>query len=1834
MPAEKFAESAKRAIVGLGALLVFMACLGLVFGGHFPGMPPIAGLFAAVALALAQASLTGRRAKLAEFVIDAAVITAITAARDPAMAVWQIPVHWGELLQLSTPGTAIAGWLYFVGSLAVLARENRHLAWYESLSLLLAPILFNLLLMLGAAPLLHQLGGWASAHMLSGQGAVTAGRMLVLFAFVELLVGALGFSITGHPSRDKRLHLVLGVSSILAALSAHFAAAPQLLGHAPWLAQAAVAVVGAALAQSGLWAIVYVATGLAIEAVSDRPPTYAAARLHWKKGFVKGAVFGALFAALVLLWGLLLAFAPHLPTGLAIRAAVAPFAGALVFPFLATLVASADETPPFFGRLAAAYRSPTLHLRGAICGFGVFLALVLDLPKRDGLTRFAVAFAIGGLAYGGVDLIADAVGILKRQRHKFARWRIYPLGFVLGGFVGGALGWYFDHPQIAVVAAKFRAYADLSYAVSGRPTEHYVIYALFSKWGVIDLGHVNGGIKLFFTESLSGVINWSLAAPLFGINFVVLAALIERSLRPLRELLSREGIDGLIVQTVRVLRWGLWMAPVIFTFLKLSPNPTWYNQDGAIRSIAATMNDILLPAHDFRAWSLVVFTGLLAYDWLRILIWFDHMGLRVATLVNLTFVGGDKVDEAAARLAGHAAPTHFMPEGIRRFATWMPLLIPFYIPRGAEWDKAWNGAEKLRNMPMPSQITGLLGAYMMAGLWAVSVGVLIARHWTRLRSPPEARMPGVPRALNEGRRRFNLSNGTLGMQLRADGRGYRHIYETARPGPPIDLTPRPTDALQARGLFFYIRDLDTDFVFSLGYEPCHLAAPDYSVDEIRPGTLKIVNRFAGIQAEAVIRLAESDCVELWTVRLVNLADHPRRLTLTSFQEIALAEFPAYVRDGDFFALHVATWFVGPLNAIFARNRLLRDGVGNWAARRMSREIFFHCVRLPDRDASFAGYEDSRIRFLGAGDIRRPQGVEAGRPRDPDDQGLLYSFDPAASLTIGIDLAAGAECALVFVNGYAGDEHRAARLAAKYIGCPAPAEPALSAIWRKIRSLEMAPPPSGGWPFAFSPNGNELTLTQATPRPWAHVLANPLGYGAIVANDGEIHSFAGNERQNGLTPYTFQSVPSTLPGQIIYVVDVDRDDIFCAGFVPLRRHDMRYEVVYEKGVATFRSFGSDTEIELTLFVPPDRPADVRRLILRNKAEKKRRFRIVPYFDLALAETTFESQGRIETATEAESNMLLFTNPANNFYKGWGFAATSLDITHIETIRARFIGASGRDLTRPVMAETGVSDPRAGDDGRRVAACSGSIDIEAGGEAEVAIVFGQAPSRAQAVTMARTLREPAQARSALAETRDYWASHGPAIEIESNHPHFDRLVNHWLHYQAVACRLYARGGPNQRSGAYGFRDQLQDVLPLFFSDSVFARKQILLHASQQFLEGDVLKWWHQTPDGRTGLGQRSRASDPHLWLPYVTTRYIAATGDESILTARTAYLVGPRVPNDTDSLTFVPRTSRQDGDLYEHCRLALDHTLDRFGAHGLPLFGTGDWNDGIDLVGFAGCGESVWMGFFLHGLLRDFAPIIAARESHVKAGRYLDRAERLKAALEKAWVGDHYIIGYADSGAVLDRYGTMTAAWPILAGAVGAARGRAALEAGLSRLEKSDRVLLFDRPFDEESSPFPGRIADYPPGLRENGGQYSHGASWTVDAYVRLAELAREKDYDQLAAEHLTRAFALWKKISPLGKLDPEKLAIYGLAPHQQAADISDGLGHAGRGGWSWYTGAAARMLSAAYAIFGLRMEAGEIVVPDDIFVPKGDLVVKSLRVRGKVYSAQGSLTAPGAEIETG
>ncbi len=1796
------------------ATLALVVAAGAGFAAPLPASAFAAALFGAAGLAVLHIAATGRRPAPMESLFDVVIIGFLAAMRDDRLAIWQIPTQWHDLLGLTPAGFAVVCLFYFLASIHVELRARRHLSWRESLAILLTPILFNLVLSLKTAALMREIGYAATLHMASNSICIALGRILALVVLIETMVGLFGLIIMGRVARTPRLHALLVGTAVLAALTPIIANLPQAMpGFGS--TQILVAVAAAALAQAGLWCLTFVLTGVAMDALRGAPPTFIKAYFHAKDGFLKGAIYGGTFMFLLLVAALTLRQPGF--TGLVSQQPflVAAVGGMLLYPLIQTLVASADGTPPFFGRLAVSYRSPRAYWRGLVAGLGVALAFASNLSHEDGGMRFLAAFVIGALAYGGVDFFYDLAMLVTRRRKVLEGWQPYVLGLALGGFVAGALGWYFDAPQIDVVVAKFWAYTDLSYSAAGRPVNDFTVYPWFSKWGMLNLGQVGGGVRLFFDESLSGVINWSIAAPLFGINFFVLEAAFRRSLSPLKRLASGEGFIGLVEQTVRVLRWGLWMAPIINSFLRQSPVPSWYNQDGAVRTIAATTMNIVETPTDFRSWSLSIFTGLLAYDWLRVLIWFDHMGLRVATLVNLTFVGGDRADEAAARFVGHSARARFIPEGIRRFATWTPLLIPFYIPRGAAWDTAWTGAERLRaaDVPFPLPVLQLIGFYAGAGLVAGLVASLIVRHWGHRGAAIAPALPFVPEAVLQPRGQFELSSGFMRLTLQPDGRGFTQIEGMVRGGQGVDITRRLTDPLQLRGPFFYLRDMAHQAAWSLGFEPMQIASVDYAASQPKPNLIKLSNRTQGIDAEAEVSLSDDAPVAIWRLRLTDWSGHARHLRLTSYRELALHEPGSYVRDPDFNAMHVQTWFVKPLNAIFGRNRLLHDH----RTGRMSQEIFFHAAFVQSGNGRLSGYEDSRTRFIGSGTVRDPDGLGAGNPRDPDDQGSLYTFDPAASLTLDIALEAHGTCELIFIDGHAASESAAAALIADQFGLAPLADQELTALLARPRAPDMPRKAHDAWPFAFSDAGKALHLTPKTPRPWAHLLANHHGHGAVVSNEGEIHSFAGNERQNALTPYNLESVPVSIPGQLIYVVDLETNEADTAGFVPFRRADARYEVTYDLGTAQFRCLRDAVELELTVFTPPEEKAGIRLLTLRNPTGHAKRFRIVPYFEIVLDENSLASRGQIQTERDEETGTLLFSNPTNDFRKGWAFAATSLLNPATEVMRPRFIGGTGRDLTNPIMVETGKPDASCRTDGTRVAAFAGVVEVPAQSAIDIVVVLGQVETRDEACRTAMRLKDVAVAQFALQLTRDTWAKRAGKIHIETNQPEFDRLVNYWLPYQILTSRLWGRTGPNQRGGAFGFRDQLQDVLPLVFSDPALVRRQIVLHAGQQFPEGDVFKWWHEAPNGETGLGQRTRASDPHLWLPYVLTRYIDATGDYGVLDEKLAYLDGPTIPDGVIDLVFAARPSLEVGTVYDHCRRAIDYALTRFGSHGLPLIGTGDWNDSIDVAGLHGKGESVWLGFFLHDVLAGFVELVRMREGEKAAANIHEVMKELKGSLDSVWFGDRYPLAFDDYGNCFDVASAMTAAWPILSGAAGFERGRRALEEALQHLEKDDRILLVTPPFDEHSAPYPGRVVEYPPGVRENGGQYSHGVSWVVDAYIKLAEKAKA-DGEAVLAEKLTaRAFACWVKISPMGKTDGEKLAVYGLAPHQQPADIYDGPGYEGRGGWSWYTGSAARMLSAAYAILGIEMKNGEITVKDDLFAPKGSLQVKSISIDGRV-----------------
>jgi cyclic beta-1,2-glucan synthetase len=1779
------------------------ALLGLGFYAAVAALEPVLAALAGVAgLTLLRWARAERPYSAALIAIDAAAFAIFAIQRNDSIGFWQLPGPWADVWRFDPAGATIALIVYAGGSIMALIGGFRGLRIIEALSLIAVPFLFNLLMAIGADWHMAELGAMVTAHAnLPFAAQVAIGRALALWFVGAAMLTIISLVSVNRLPSSARTHGLFALCGAAAAVTPLIANAAQMVGQ-PLLA-IFFSSLCAAFAQGGLWAIVYLFTGITLDWLGGRPPRFETVWEHWRTGFVKGAIYGALFMTFILVAALVLQ-APGAATILD-RAALltGPVGGALAFPLAQTIMGSADGTAPFFGRLRRAYGDPRGPARGIVAGLGLALAYRDGLAAYDGGVRFLAMAAVGALCYGGVDLIFDAWSVIAGERRKLQSWRLYALGLLLGGVVAGALGWYFDAAQLEVVIAKFWAYADVNYRLDGRRLGDFTTYPIFNKYGMINLGEVAGGVRLFWAESVAGVINWSLAAPLFSINYVLLDAALQRSLRPIKTLLSPSGVEGLVEQGVRVLRWGLWMAPIINSFLRQSPAPTWYNQDGAIRSGVAIATGATRSPGDFRQFSLTLFLGLLAYDWLRVLIWFDHMGLRVATLVNLSFLGGDRADEAAARFIGHHGRTRAIPDGIRRFGTWAPLLIPFYIPRGGEWDKAWTGAETLARggAPMPDAVRTLGFAYG-AAIGAMAAAGVAAVVKERSKSGPAAPwLEGAPLELGRRPDRFAFNNGAVGVEIQRDGRGAAFVIGAERGAGPIDLFRRPLDPLHARGHFFYVSEAG-EATWSIGFEPARRAG-DYRIEEPGFNRLAIVNGLNGIEARMEIAPDSRGAVLSWRVRLENRSDRPRQLRLTSFCEIAQAETGAYAKDLDFAGMHVETMFVRPLNAILARNRLLRS------ARAGRGEAAFFAVK-PGPGTELVGYEDSRIRFIGEGSLQRPTGCEPWRWRKLDDEGKVWTFDPAASFTLEATIAPGAAAEAEFIVGRSDNAVWASELIAGRLGLAALPEPDLQTRLYETRSVEPSPALHSRWPFAFSADGKRLSLGHRTPRPWAHVMANELGMATMVSNDGEIFSAFGNARQNGLSAFRFDSVTVVQPGQIVYLRDLDSGETGAAGFTPFQAEDGTCEAVYEPGVATFVSTRGDLTIDHVVFVPPDYPGDMRLLTLRNRGARPKRLRVAPFFDLALEDSPNASVDKIRDETVGST--LLFQNPNNDFERGFAFAATSLRDPATETIRARFFGGPGRNILTPAMVETGASNGAARDDGRRVAAFCGEITLPPGGEAKIAIVFGQASSRAEALAAAARVGV-VEAESELAATRASWAERLSRVEVRTNRPDFDRLVNTWLPYQLYASRLFGRVGPNQLGGATGYRDQLQDVLPLTLIEPRLTRAQIVLHASQQFREGDVLKWWHRAPGGGTGLGQRTKAADPHLWLPYVLARYVRQSGDRTVLDETTPFLEAEAVPANEDTWIVIPRVSRESATVYEHARLAIDFTLKHLGANSLPLLRAGDWNDGIDALGRRDIGTSVWMGFFLFNVLDGFVSLARLKGDEAFAVRCEAALAAQRDALEVGWRGDHYLLDFADDGREVDVRNAMTTGWAAYSGACDDERALAAIEGGLKGIERPNRVLLLETPFYEHSQPYPGRIADYPPGVRENGAQYSHGATWIVDGFIRLALSARARGDDKLAARLGARAFEIFEKISPMKKTDPESLANYGLIPIQQPADIYEGWGHGGRGGWSWYSGSAARMLSAAYALIGIEQENGRIAARADLFEAKGELEVQSLRV---------------------
>jgi cyclic beta-1,2-glucan synthetase len=713
------------------------------------------------------------------------------------------------------------------------------------------------------------------------------------------------------------------------------------------------------------------------------------------------------------------------------------------------------------------------------------------------------------------------------------------------------------------------------------------------------------------------------------------------------------------------------------------------------------------------------------------------------------------------------------------------------------------------------------------------------------------------------------------------------------------------------------------------------------------------------------------------------------------------------------------------------------------------------------------------------------------------------------------------------------------------------------------------PPVEGLAFfngtgGFTADGREYVITGTPPAPWANVIANP-AVGCVATDTGAGCTWAGNSQANRLTPWANDPV-SDPPAEVVYVRDEETGHFW----TPTPRPAGAAAGVYHgPGYTSYAADRDGLTAELTVFVPAADPVKLLRLRVTNRGGRARKLSAAFFAEWVLGTAREQTAGSVVTEVDPGSGALFARCPFGGDGAAVAFADTSLRPRTLTGDRLEFLGRNRTPRDPAALRRVGLSD-HTGPGLDPCAALSGRFEVAPGGAAEVVFVIGQAADAAAATRLAVRYRDPAAAAAALQEVIAGWDRRLSAVRVRTPDPRFDVLVNRWLPYQVLACRLWGRTAVYQSGGAYGFRDQLQDVMALLYAEPGEARAQLLRAAARQFPEGDVQHWWHP-PSGR---GVRTRFSDDFLWLPYAVARYVAVTGDAAVLDEEVPFVRGPALEPHQQEEYFLPTASDDTATLYNHCLRALGNGW-KLGPHGLPLMGGGDWNDGMNLVGAGGVGESVWVGWFQVLVRREFAAVAAAHGDGDTADRLRAEADQLLAALEEhAWDGGWYLRAWFDDGTPLGshandecRIDSLPQSWAVLAGG-DPGRARQAVDAAVRHLVDRDArlVRLFDPPFDTGVLE-PGYIKGYVPGIRENGGQYTHAAIWVVQA---LAGLGRGGD-----------ALALWQMLSPLSHADtPAGVARYKVEPYVVAADVYGVPPHVGRGGWTWYTGSAAWLYRTA------------------------------------------------------
>ncbi len=677
---------------------------------------------------------------------------------------------------------------------------------------------------------------------------------------------------------------------------------------------------------------------------------------------------------------------------------------------------------------------------------------------------------------------------------------------------------------------------------------------------------------------------------------------------------------------------------------------------------------------------------------------------------------------------------------------------------------------------------------------------------------------------------------------------------------------------------------------------------------------------------------------------------------------------------------------------------------------------------------------------------------------------------------------------------------------------------------------------------FTPDGSEYVIrvgAERPPMPWVNVVANER-FGFLASEAGAGYTWSQNSRENRLTPWYNDPIADP-HGEALYLRDED-DGVFWSPLpgpvAPPAPVEVRHGFGYSRWQQTSRELSQD----VCMFVPRADPVRIVRLRLTNTGMRARRLSLFSYARLVPP----ESARSVETWVDAHSGALCARNPLNGDFAGAIVfaAAVAPGAVHVTGDRAAFLGPHGSPADPAALRGAATLDGRTGADLDPCAALQVSLALAPGATVECDLLLGEAPSAAEARALVTRYRAAGAIAAALEEVRAFWRTTISAVRVETPSPGLDVMLNGWLVYQNMSCRLWGRSAFYQSGGAFGFRDQLQDSAALVYTRPDLTRAQIVLHAGHQFVEGDVLHWWHPPSD----RGTRTRFSDDLVWLPYVTAFYVGATGDASVLDESAPFLTArPLMPGE-DEAYLLPSLSGESADVYAHCCRALDRSLTR-GAHGLPLMGTGDWNDGMNRVGREGRGESVWLGFFYYLVLGEFIPFCERRGDGARVARYREYREALRAALESAgWDGAWYRRAYYDDGTPLGsamndecRIDALAQAWAVISRAAPPERAALAMDAVERELvdEKAGLIRLLTPPFDKTAHD-PGYIKGYLPGIRENGGQYTHAALWVVRA---LAELGRRE-----------RAAKLLEMIGPVAHTTAALLPVYQVEPYVVAADV--------------------------------------------------------------------------------